>query len=106
MEAEARCASRHRSLAPFSAALSPMLATSAALIVLPQSRRPRSVRLIGWVSGRLIAMQNGGYARAGSTSDGSGASRAPRIAGDVVAGSALTICRAGGLRPVRGKPRF
>jgi len=34
-----------------SAALGPMLATSAALIVLPQSRRPRSVRLIGWVSG-------------------------------------------------------
>ena len=34
-----------------SAALSPMLATSAALIVLPQSRRPRSVRLTGWVSG-------------------------------------------------------
>ena len=34
-----------------SAALSPMLATSAALIVLPQSRRTRSVWLIGWVSG-------------------------------------------------------
>ena len=39
-------------------------------------------------------------------SSGSGASRAPRIAGDVVAGSALARCRAGGLRPVRGKPRF
>ena len=35
-----------------SAAFSPMLATSAALIVLPQSRRPRAVRLIGWVSER------------------------------------------------------
>jgi len=28
-----------------------------------------------------------------------------RITGDVVAGSAFTGCRAGGLRPVRGKPR-
>jgi hypothetical protein len=43
-----------------SAALSPMLATSAALIVLPQSRRPRSVRLTGWVSGPPIAIQNAG----------------------------------------------
>ena len=44
--------------------------------------------------------------RAGSASDASWASRAPRIAGDVAAGSAFTCCRAGGLRPVRGEPRF
>ena len=45
----------------------------------------------------------GGYARASYASGGGDASRAPRIAGDVTAGSALTSCCAGGLRPVRGK---
>jgi len=36
----------------------------------------------------------GGYARAGSAGAASWASRAPRIAGDVVADSTLTSCRA------------
>jgi len=46
------------------------------------------------------AVHNGGYARASYASGGSGASRVPRIAGDVTAGSALSaacwwaMCRA------------
>jgi len=36
--------------------------------------------------------QNGGYARASYASGGGGASRVPRIAGDVTAGSALVSC--------------
>ena len=46
-----------------------------------------------------------GYARASYASGGGGASRAPRIAGDVAAGPARQL-RADGLWPVRGKPRF
>ena len=37
-------------------------------------------------------VQNGGYARASYASGGGGASRVPRIAGDVIAGSALASC--------------
>jgi hypothetical protein len=66
--------------------------------LLRAGRRPKNAVQLG--------EQIGGYARASYASGGGGASRVPRIAGDVVAGSALTSCRAGGLRPVRGKPRF
>jgi hypothetical protein len=39
-----------------------------------------------------LAAPNGGYARASYASGGGGASRVPRIAGDVTAGSALVSC--------------
>ena len=41
---------------------------------------------------RRTAVQNGGYARASYASGGGGASRVPRIAGDVTAGPALVSC--------------
>jgi hypothetical protein len=50
--------------------------------------------------------QIGGYARAGSTGGGSGASRARRIAGGVTAGSGVASWRAVGLWTVRGRHRF
>jgi hypothetical protein len=73
-----------------SAAFSPMLVTSAALIVLPQSRRPRSVRLIGWVSGpphrhadrRLRARQQ-------QAEDRNGACQPFRRVRDLIAGYSL-----------------
>jgi hypothetical protein len=50
--------------------------------------------------------QNGGYARAGSTSGGGGASPARRIAGGVTTGSGVASRRAGGLWTARGGHRF
>ena len=42
--------------------------------------------------GDQVADHNDGYARASYASGGGGTSRVPRIAGDVIAGSALTSC--------------
>jgi hypothetical protein len=39
-----------------------------------------------------VFVQSGGYARASYASGGGGASRVPRIAGGVTAGSALVSC--------------
>jgi hypothetical protein len=51
-------------------------------------------------------MQNGGYARASYASGGSGASRVPRIAGDVTADSALVSCVLVGYVPGAERRRF
>jgi hypothetical protein len=48
----------------------------------------------------------GGYARAGSASGGGGASRVPRIAGDVTAGSALVSGVLAGYAPCAERLRF
>ena len=48
-------------------------------------------------------VQNGGYARASYASGGGGASRVPRIAGDVTAGPWPCQLRAGERCAVRGK---
>ena len=48
----------------------------------------------------------GGYARASYASGGGGASRVPRIAGDVAAGSALVSCVLVGYAPGAERRRF
>ena len=48
-------------------------------------------------------MHNGGYARASYASGGGGASRVPRIAGDMTAGSALVSCVLVSYAAVRGE---
>ncbi len=50
--------------------------------------------------------QNGGYARASYASGGGGASRVPRLAGDVTAGSALVSCVLVGYAPCAERRRF
>ena len=52
--------------------------------LLRAGRRPKNAVQLG--------EQIGGYARASYASGGGGASRVPRIAGDVTAGSALVSC--------------
>jgi hypothetical protein len=49
---------------------------------------------------------NGGYARASYASGGGGASRMPRIAGDVAAGSALVSCVLVSYAPCAERRRF
>ena len=51
-------------------------------------------------------MQNGGYARASYASGGGGASRVPRITGDVTAGSALVSCVLVSYAPCAERRRF
>jgi hypothetical protein len=51
-------------------------------------------------------MQIGGYARASYASGGGGASRVPRIAGDVTAGPALVSCVLVGYAPCAEKRRL
>ena len=51
-------------------------------------------------------VQNGGYARASYASGGGGASRVPRIAGDVTAGSALASCVPVSYAPCAERRRF
>jgi hypothetical protein len=53
-----------------------------------------------------IRRQNGGYARASYASGGGGASRVPRIAGDVTAGSALVSCVLVSYAPGAERRRF
>ena len=50
--------------------------------------------------------QLGGYARASYASGGGGASRVPRIAGGVTAGSALVSCVLAGCAPCAEERRF
>lgn len=50
--------------------------------------------------------QIGGYARASYASGGGGASRVPRIAGDVIAGSALASCVLVSYAPCAERRRF
>jgi hypothetical protein len=52
------------------------------------------------------AGDNGGYARASYASGGGGASRVPRIAGDVIAGPALVSCVLVGYAPCAERRRF
>jgi hypothetical protein len=68
------------------------------------SPRPRSRRSYSEDT-RIGPGDNGGYARvhASYASGGGGASRVPRIAGDVTAGPAVATWRAGGPCAVRGK---
>ncbi len=54
----------------------------------------------------IRAPDNGGYARASYASGGSGASRVPRIAGDVTADSALVSCVLVGYVPGAERRRF
>jgi hypothetical protein len=51
-------------------------------------------------------VQIGGYARASYASGGGGASRVPRIAGDVTAGSALVSCVLVSYAPCAERRRF
>jgi len=54
-----------------------------------------------------LAFHNGiGYARASYASGGGGASRVPRIAGDVTAGSALVSCVLVSYAPCAERRRF
>ena len=53
-----------------------------------------------------MSPQNGGYARASYASGGGGASRVPRIAGDVTAGSALVSCVLVSYAPCAERRRF
>ena len=53
-----------------------------------------------------VADHIGGYARASYASGGGGASRVPRIAGDVTAGSALVSCVLAGYAPCAEGRRF
>ena len=50
--------------------------------------------------------ESGGYARASYASGGGGASRVPRIAGDVTAGSALVSCVLVSYAPCAERHRF
>jgi hypothetical protein len=52
------------------------------------------------------AIPNGGYARASYASGGGGASRVPRIAGDVTAGPALVSCVLVSYAPCAERRRF
>ncbi len=52
------------------------------------------------------ASDNGGYARASYASGGGGASRVPRVAGGVTAGSAYVSCVLVGYAPCAGRRRL
>ena len=58
------------------------------------------------IGDKLKLVQNGGYARASYASGGGGASRVPRIAGDVTAGSALVSCVLVSYAPCAERRRF
>jgi hypothetical protein len=71
--------------------------------VSPPQRKPFS----GYgVDTQNRAGDNGGYARASYASGGSGASRVPRIAGDVTAGPALVSCVLVSYAPCAERRRF
>ena len=56
--------------------------------------------------GDQVADHNDGYARASYASGGGGTSRVPRIAGDVIAGSALASCVPVSYAPCAERRRF
>jgi len=56
--------------------------------------------------GRVESVHIGGYACASYASGGGGASRVPRIAGDVAAGPALVSCVLVGYAPCAERRRF
>ena len=72
-------------------------------------RREQNVRICAPMvrpGGIYETAPNGGYARASYASGGGGASRVPRIAGDVTAGFALVSCVLVSYAPCAERRRF